>query len=895
MTTVPMAGFAKHFIAAGLMLMAGLCATGQPYKDAALPVSARVADLLQRMTPLEKFWQLFMVPADLDDTTYRPEAGIFGIQPFARSAAAGPAQQLISGTSSGSSYHAALKINEWQRFYRERTRLGIPVIPFDEALHGLVREGATAFPQAIGLAATWNTSLMHEVAEAIARECKSRGIRQVLSPVVNLASDVRWGRTEETYGEDPFLASEMGVAYISAFEKAGVIATPKHFVANVGHGGRDSYPIHYSDRYMREFYYPPFEACIRRAGARSLMTAYNSFDGTPCTASPALLNQLLKNEWKFGGFVISDAGATGGANVLHMTAGDYAEATAKSLAAGLDVIFQSDIKHHSLFSSPFHDGSVEPRVIDSAVARVLRAKFELGLFENPYADPLEADSVNGHPDHRRLAKEAARESVVLLKNARQALPLSRAVRSIAVTGPDAAEARLGGYSGPGNHKVSILEGIRQTAGKNVKVNYAPGCRRESVEFAPVPAENLSCVVEGTTHQGLLGEYFNNISLSGQPVFRRIDQQIKFQWTLFSPDPEKLAYDFYSARWTGKLKAPVNGVVTLGIDGNDGYRLYIDDKLILESPVKQTRRVLFTDFRFQKDRLYDIRIEYYEPTGNAWFSLVWKVASANTDDEMEKAVRMAKKSDVAIVVVGIEEGEFRDRALLSLPGRQEELIERISATGKPVIVILTGGSAITMQRWMDKVHAIIMAWYPGEAGGYAVAEILFGLYTPAGRLPFSWPWHEGQLPLVYNHKPTGRGDDYLNITGQALYPFGFGLSYTSFDYSEPVLEKERLTAGNSAWVSVRVTNTGSRAGDEVVQLYLRDEVASVARPVSELKAFSRIRLEPDETKEVRFLITPEMLTLLDKDLNKVVETGVFRIMIGASSKDIRQRAFLTVTQ
>lgn len=872
-----------------------LTTQSQPYKNPNLPVDERVKDLISRMTTEEKFWQLFMIPGDIYPNPDKYKHGIFGFQVSTVGSNAEISQQLLSYDSGANAYETALKINEMQRFFVEESRLGIPLIPFDEALHGLIREGATAFPQAIGLAATWNTELMHNVAKAIAKESKTRGIRQILSPVVNLANDVRWGRTEETYGEDPFLVSEMGVAYISALEEMGIITTPKHFVANVGDGGRDSYPIHFSERFLRETHLPPFEAAIRRGGAHSIMTAYNSYDGTPCTANSWLINDLLKNEWGFDGFVISDAGGTGGANVLHMTATDYPDATAKSLIGGLDVIFQTSYEHFKLFSPPFYDGSIPMDVIDKAVARVLRLKFELGLFENPYVDPNEAKMWNGHPEHRELALEAAKQSMVLLKNDKYTLPLSKNLKTIAVIGPDATEARLGGYSGPGIDKVSILEGIKNLVDPNTKVNYALGCDRVSVDFLNVPSDYLSCTLDGKQINGLKGEYFGNITFDGTPAFTRVDPQIKFQWTLFSPDPEKLTYDFYSVRWTGKVKSPESGTFKIGIDGNDGYRLYIDGKLIIDNWVKRTREVKLADFKFTKDKEYDIRIEFYEPVGNAWFNLVWSIGAVDQSLEISKAVELAKNSDVAIIAVGIEEGEFLDRAILSLPGRQEELINRIAATGTPVVVVLVGGSPVTTTSWMEKVQSIIAAWYPGEVGGNAIASVIFGDYNPGGRLPITWPVHEGQLPLVYNHKPTGRGDDYINLTGQPLFPFGFGLSYTSFEYCDITLGSYTLSQHDSTWVSVKVTNTGQMAGDEVLQLYIRDELSSVARPLIELKGFERVHLKPGESKEIRFQITPETLSMLDQNLKKIVELGDFRIMVGASSKDIRQRTRIKIVQ
>ena len=801
---------------------------------------------------------------------------------------------MLSYAAGASAVETAEMVNDMQHFFIEQSRLGIPIIPFDEALHGLVRRGATAFPQSIALAATWNTELMHRVSKAIAMECKTRGIRQILSPVVNIASDVRWGRTEETYGEDPYLASEMGVAFVSEFEKMGVITTPKHYLANVGDGGRDSYPIHLDERLLREVYLPPFEACFKRGGSLSVMTSYNSLDGSPCTANDWLLNQVLKKEWGFKGFVISDAGATGGANVLHFTAKDYPESTSRSINNGLDVLFQTNYDHYKLFSPPFYDGRINPIAIDNAVSRILRIKFELGLFDNPFIEPKEAVVWNGHPTHRQLAKEAAKESIVLLKNEKQTLPLQKSIKSIAVIGADAAEARLGGYSGPGINPVSIVDGIKNKLGNNTEVHYTKGCDREKIDYVPVGSDYLSCLFDGKTTKGLIGEYFNNVTFAGNPVFTRVDPRIQFQWTLFSPDPEKLTYDFYSVHWIGKLKAPATGKFKIGIDGNDGYRLYLNKKLMIDNWKKLTRQTVVADYNFEKGKEYDITIDYYEPAGNAVFRLVWNLGLINNQTaEINKAVELASKSDVAVVVAGIEEGEFRDRAYLNLRGHQEELINKVAAIGKPVIVVLVGGSAVTMNKWLKNVPAILDVWYPGEEGGNAVADVLFGDYNPAGRLPITFPVFEGQLPLVYNHKPTGRGDDYNNLTGQPLFPFGYGMSYTNFKYSDLKFDKNNFSASDSTMVRCKITNIGKMAGDEVVQLYVRDELASVARPLIELKNFCRIHLNAGETKEVSFVVNPEMLSMLDIGLKKVVEPGDFRLMIGASSKDIRLRGILTI--
>lgn len=862
-----------------------------PYKDAALPVDERVKDLLGRMTAEEKFWQLFMIPGDLDNVAAdQYKHGIFGFQVSAASGGKGETQQMLSYNTSEGGLALTKKINAIQRYFVEQSGLGIPIIPFDEALHGLVRDGATAFPQAIGLAATFDTTLMRQVSAAIAREAKARGIRQILSPVINIANDVRWGRVEETYGEDPFLTSAMGVAFVRSFEKMNIITTPKHFIANVGDGGRDSYPIHFSERFLEETHFIPFKACFALGGSRSVMTSYNSYDGIPCTANDWLLNKKLKQDWGFDGFVVSDASATGGSVVLHNTAPNSATAGQQAINAGLDVIFQTEYRHHQLFIPPFLDGRVDQKRMDDAVARVLKAKFQLGLFEQPYVSEEAVIQLLKDKSHKELARKAALESIVLLRNEKNTLPFHKNVRTIAVIGKEATEARLGGYSGPGNGKVSILEGMKQRAG-NVRVTFSEGVERMNEAWKVIPAEFLS----NEKGPGLRGEYFNNVTLQGEPTVVKDVEKIDFLWTLSSPD-RAIRKDFYSVRWTGKIKSPKAGTFKIGLDGNDGFRLFVNNKLLVDNWKKQTYSTVLSGFNFEKDKSYDVRIEFFEPVGNAKLKLIWNVEVSNDwQAGIEKAVDAARNADVAVIVAGIHEAEFQDRAMLSLPGHQEELIRKVASAGKPVVVVLVGGSAITMNNWLDQAGSIVDVWYPGEEGGHAVAQVLFGDYNPAGRLPVTFPLHEAQLPLVYNHKPTGRGDDYYNLSGLPLFPFGFGLSYTNFTYSDLRLDKNDLLKNESTTLRCKIKNTGAVAGDEVVQLYITDVLASVARPVMELKGFQRIHLAPGESKEVTFRLSPALLTMLNEEMETVVEPGDFRLMIGASSRDIRLKETLRVKE
>jgi len=515
---------------------------------------------------------------------------------------------------------------------------------------------------------------------------------------------------------------------------------------------------------------------------------------------------------------------------------------------------------------------------------VLRVKFELGLFEHPYVDSADgAAASTAQADHLALAAQAARESIVLLKNDRATLPLSKSIGSIAVVGVDATEARLGGYSGPGVRRVSILDGVRQTLGGSARVEYAPGPGRAIHDVVTVPADSLH----------VTGEYFDNNRLEGTPALTRSDPRIDFRWTL-NPPARGIPFDWYSVRWTGSIVAPSAALHRIGVEGNDGYRLFLDDALVIENWTKRSFGRRMAGVTWAAGSSHRIRLEYFESTGNARLRLVWDAGVVDdSESRIDGSVALARRSDAAIVVAGVEEGEFRDRARLSLPGRQEDLIRRVAAAGKPVVVVLVGGSAITMSSWLPAPAAVVDVWYPGEQGGNAVADVLFGDVNPAGRLPITFPISEGQLPLYYDHKPTGRGDDYVDLTGMPLFPFGFGLSYTTFEYSNLSIEPATIAPTGSTTVTCTVRNAGTRAGDEVVQMYIRDVLASVARPVMELEGFSRVALAPGESKVVTFTLGPDELRMLDRDMHWIVEPGAFRVMIGSSSKDIRLRGELTV--
>jgi beta-glucosidase len=860
------------------------------YKDPAQPIEMRVRDLLGRMTLQEKFFQLYMSPGDRDDVANDWSKGAFGLQIEAKKQPAGTDRRSVV-------LEHTKRVNAIQRYFVDSTRLGIPIIPFDEAAHGLMRDGATVFPAAIGLAATWDTLLMSRTAQYIAAETRARGIRQVLSPVINIANDVRWGRVEETYGEDPFLSGVMARAYVRAFERSpggatdAVIATPKHFVANVGDGGRDSHPISFDRRTLDEVHFPPFVESFK-AGARSVMTAYNSVDGVPATQNRWLLTDVLRRQWGFSGFTISDAAATGGATVLHFTERNTPEAAKHAWEAGLDVVFQSTWAQHRPYLQAVEQGLVSMAVIDTAVSRVLRAKFQLGLFEKPTLPDDIAVQVMSTSSGPTRALETAEKSLVLLRNERGTLPFGPRVKRVAVIGEDAREARLGGYTASGATGISIEAALVHRVGA-ASVKFAPGPGRVAREYAVVPESALVTDSAGAAVFGLRGEYWSNPDFRGAPALTRRDRAVNFGWTLSSPG-RGVPYDWYAARWTGRMRVPAGGVRRIGVEGNDGWRLWIDGKLVLDNWKKESYGARLANVTLAPRSSHEVKLEFHERAGNARVKLIWDGGVRNDwRAKIDSAVKIARLSDAAVVAVGIEEGEFRDRSTLALGGHQEELIEAVAATGKPTVVVLVGGSAITGGKWLERSGALLDAWYPGELGGTAIVKALYGEVNPAGRLPITFPMRDGQLPLTYNHKPTGRGDDYVDGTGMALFPFGHGLSYTTFEYSDLVITPDTIGAAATATVTLNVKNAGSRIGDEVVQLYIRDLLATVARPVIQLAGFTRLSLAPGETKSLSFILGPDQLSLVDRDLNRIVEPGQFRIMVGASSKDIRLRGFLTV--
>lgn len=835
-------------------------AADPPYKDPKQPIEVRVEDLLKRMTLEEKLNQL------------RCDQNMW--EKFVTTTGFGETLDILRPLTS---LAAAKRANEVQELSK-KSRLGIPVVIHDEALHGLIGNQTTSFPQSIAMAATWDPAMVETVAGAIAEETRARGVRHVLSPVINVIRDARWGRVEETYGEDTLLTSRMGVAFVRAFETRGVATTPKHYVVNAGDGGRDSNSIQISERALREIYLPPFEAVVKEAGASSIMSSYNSLNGRAVSANTWLLTDILRKEWGFKGWVASDYGAVAGILSLHHNAANEKETAAIALNAGLDSEWPGVYIWGKGLDDAVKEGLISQKTIDQAVRRVLWVKFKTGVFDEPFADPANVEKIVQSPKHLQIALDAARKVMTLLKNENGALPLRKDLKSIALIGPTAKDGiPLGGYSGFGQTTVSVYDGIKKLIGPNTKLEWTRGAQF-SVGHEMPP-------ISGSVLRDIKGEYFDNETLSGQPKFTRNDSQIAFNWDTSVPAPN-FPREHFSVRWTGRIVPEKSGQYTITTTTDDGVRLWLNGRLVIDDWSEHPPKTIEAKYDVEAGKPIDFKLEYYQGAGQAQCILGWGLSSATSPD-IDEAVELAKRSDVAIIVAGIIEGEGQDRAHLDLPGTQEELIQRVAATGTPVVVVLIAGAPVTMEKWIGKVPAVLDAWYPGQQGGYAVAEALFGDVNPGGKLPMTFPLNVGQVPLYYNFEPTGRGYDYIDLTGKPLFPFGHGLSYTTFEYSN-LKVPATVTAKDPVTISFDVTNTGKVKGDEVPQLYLHQAVSSVVRPLKELKDFSRITLAPGEKKTVTFTLKPDQLMIWNDKMKRVLEPGRFEVMVGSSSEDIRLR-------
>ncbi len=754
------------------------------YKDSNQSIEARVADLLARMTLDEKLAQLgsawIYELADKEHASHLMRNGIGQIT-------------RIGGASNFTPDESAAAANAIQRFLAEQTRLGIPAMVHEECCAGYMARDATVFPQIIGLASTWQPELAGAMAEVVRTQMRAVGAHQGLSPVLDVVRDPRWGRVEETFGEDAHLVASMGVAYVRGLQtedwRRGVIATGKHFVGyGLTDGGLNWNPAHIPARELREVFLHPFEAAVKEAGLYSIMNGYNEIDGVPCAASRELLTEILRVQWGFDGLVVSDYFAVDQLQQAHQVSPDKGTSARVALEAGIDVELPSTDCYGGPLRCLVESGQLDVSIVDQSVARVLRTKFQLGLFEHPYVTEELAPAAFDTPAQRLLARQIAQQSIVLLKNEDSLLPLSRDLRSVAVIGPNANSAR------------------------NLVGDYTYICHIET-----------------------LVEMREKVNPFGTPVAHAVE----------------IVEDFVPIQ---SILEAISGAV---------------------SPATVVRFAEGCDVNSQRR------------------------------DGFAEAVAAARQSDVAIVVVGdrsgltdaCTSGEARDRADLDLPGVQQELVEAVVATGTPTVVVLVNGRPLSITWIAEHVSAVLEAWLPGEEGAGAVTDVLFGDVNPGGKLPMTFPRSVGQVPIFYGHKPSGGRSHwkttYVDMSNQPLFPFGFGLSYTTFELSALQLDRRSVAAGDTVVISVDVTNTGSRTGDEVVQLYVRSTAAGVTRPLKELKGFHRIHLAPGERRTVSFDLVVNQLAFLDRDMRWVVEPGTVHIMVGASSQDTPLDAYFEI--
>lgn len=723
------------------------------YQDSTLPIEKRVDDLLSQMTTEEKINQMDMYWGKQVASMEKHDAVSYSEEKVV----------AALGTTGVGSIHDFYPLkseltNQIQKYAVEKTRLGIPVLFIEEGLHGYCGKGSTTVPIPLQLASAWDTSLVRKVGRIIGTETRAHGVHMILGPMLDLARDARWGRVEETYGEDPYLAAANGVAIVKGMQGKGidqpdaVIAEPKHFAAHsVPEAGSNTGPIFVGEREIRSNFMVTFEKAVREGGAMGIMAAYHELDGIPCVSNKWLLQDVLRKEWGFKGFVLSDLGAIKRTINNHMTAKDTTDAMVQTIKAGLNMQFY-DFAHPS-FKNAINEALADKRLteedLNNAVRDILRVKFMLGLFENPYVDTSLISKVFHTEESQELALQAAHESIVLLKNEHSILPLKNEKLRIAVIGELAESTYPGGYASPEKEGISILDGLKQRACANQTVSFEKG-------YTDIKGETTS---------------------------------------------------------------------------------------------------------------------------------------------KQKAVDLAKRSDVAVVVIGEnlkKVGEGKDRADIDLDENQMEVIKAIQATGTPVVAVLFNGRPLTINWVAENVQAIVETWFSGEKGGLAIADVLLGKVNPSGKLPVTFPRAIGQIPFFYNHKPSSK-HNYVDLPNTPLYPFGFGLSYTTFEYSGMQISPETIPVNGTATVKISVKNTGSVEGSEIVQLYVRDEVGSVTTPVKSLKGFNRVTLQPGEVKEVSFEVGSEALWLWNRDMKRVVEPGDFKIMIGSSSEDIRQQGKLVVSE
>lgn len=825
-------------IAATIMLMTTTVTKSsdlEPYKNPKLPIEQRIEDLLPRLTLEEKL-------------------------------------DLLSGKNGGETV--------------DIPRLGIPSLRVIDGPHGVGwGTKATCFPTDISMAASWNPDLVYEVGQALGDETRAAGRNVLLGPCVNIHRTPLGGRNFESFGEDPFLSGRMAVAYIKGVQSRKAGTSLKHYACNNQEWERTTISVEIDERALQEIYLPAFKAAVTEADPWTVMGAYNKVRGKWCCENPMLLNDTLKQEWGFKGFVVSDWGAT------HSVA-DAANAGLDLEMGGPGAYFNREKLGAAIKAS-----DVTETVIDEKIRRLLRVFFLAGIFDEPL--PAPAASVTT-PQHNELARRLAEEAITLLKNDRGTLPLDvKKLKKIAVIGPNAAVARLGGGGSSTvspETSVSPLQGVRNFCGADVEVMYAQGC--STSELQAIDTQYLVPPDAKPGEHGLKAEYFTNKDLVGNPAVTRIDPQVNFDWGGGSPDAA-IPGDNFSARWTGKMTVPVTGKYALGLSADDGFRLFIDGELFIDHWIPHAGTAITKEIELESGRVYDVKIEYFENLGGAMARFGW----VRSDNMLDEALAVVKNADLVLLFMGLSnilEGEGYDRPSLRLPEEQDELIQATVKANPNTVIVLNSGTPVEMNPWLDTVPAVVEAWYPGQAGGDAIANVLFGKVNPSGKLPFTFPKKLEDNP-TYGNYPGAEGVvryaegifvgyryyDSKNV--EPLFSFGHGLSYTTFKYSDLKIDG-KIDSGLKINVSLNLENTGSRAGAEVVQLYVRDVASSVERPQKELKAFRKVSLSPGEKQNVAFTLTERDLAFYNPERSRwTAEPGEFEILVGSGSRDIRLKS------
>ncbi|KAA3616316.1 MAG: beta-glucosidase [Calditrichaeota bacterium] len=843
-----------------------------PYKNYKIPMVERVADLMQRMTLEEKIKML------------SGESG----------------EESAEATNNNLSIESPAKILRAVNFLsktRKNIRLGIPqLVMTDGPLGPNGKGGATNYSAAINLAATFDETLMEEVAQSIGAETRDLGYNMILAPCINIARAPHNGRTFEAYGEDPYLMSRMGVAFVKGVQSQRVATCTKHYIANNQEWNRMSVDVNLGERALREIYLPAYKAVVQEADGWTIMSAYNQTLGEFNGENKYLLMDVLKDDIGFDGVVVSDWGGT--------------HSTVKSALNGLDLEMPTGRFFGADLLKAVDGGLVPLSLIDDKVRRILQVMFKAGLFDESVA------SYGGQANtefRRKLALKVARKSIVLLKNENNLLPLNRDnFKKIAVIGPNGAVAQQhGGGSGSngGHYGISPLQGIKNKFDECSDIQFERGIAEAKMELPVVPESAFFLPNEKGGGQGLWAEYFNNRDLEGTPDLTQKEKQINFDWGYGafrnpnekgSPDPEIIDTDTWSARWTGQLQSPGDGWYDIGLKADNGVRLYLDGALVIDAWTDQAPgKYKISQIELEKNRKYDLRIEFYENWGSC--RCILGMERFKPGNSSQKAVALAKKSDVVFMCMGLNkemEGEAKDRDRLSLPKAQIDLIQAVAAVNKNTIVVLYGATPITMDPWLNQVPVVLDALYPGQEGGNALADILFGDISPSGKLPITFPrkWEDSAVAKTY---PGDRDKaeysegifvgyrhfDKENI--EPLFPFGYGLSYTSFAYSNLNLSANKISKSDTLEISFSLSNTGKIDADEVAQLYVRDKKASVKREVKALKGMARVSLKAGESRTVTLKIDKSALSFYDEKAKKwVAEPGEFEILIGRSSRDIR---------